>query len=137
MIPFPTGQIAEMGRDQPHAEIGPGCAAEFCQSAYNQGIDLFSYANNRLLAAFEYFSKHNLNYPGSWTEYNDCVNNHFYYPASLWSNRISANPQLEIVYNHYVVRKGLSAPYTKAMLKLRGIYPTSGEYSGYNALSLR
>lgn len=135
MIPFPTGQIAEMGRDQPHAEIGPGCAAEFCQSAYNQGIDLFSYANNRLLAAFEYFSKHNLNYPGSWTEYNDCVNNHFYYPASLWSNRISANPQLEIVYNHYVVRKGLSAPYTKAMLKLRGIYPTSGEYSGYNALS--
>ncbi|MEA5429395.1 cellulose binding domain-containing protein [Arcicella lustrica] len=135
MVPSVTGQVVEMGRDQPHAEIGPGCAAEFCQSAYNQGIDLFSYADNRLLAASEYYSKYNLNYPVVWTEYNDCSNNHFYYLAPFGSSRISGNPQLEIIYNHFAVNKGLNVPYTKALLKLRGIQPTSGEYSGYNALS--
>lgn len=135
MVCQPSGQIAEMGRDLPHAEIGPGSAAELCQSAYNQGVDLFSYADNRLLAGYEYLCKYGLNNPVEWVPYNDCVNNNFYFPATLNSYRISESPAYEIIYNHYVVRKGLEAPYTKAFVNLKGVYPVAGEYTGYSALT--
>lgn len=127
--------MPEMGRDQPHAEIGLGCAAEFCQSAWNQGLDLFGYSNNLLLAGAENYFKYNLNHSINWTPYYDCSNNNFYYPATMWGHRVPNNPQHEIIYNHYVVSKGLTAPYTQAMLRLRGIFDTRGEYSGYNALA--
>lgn len=135
MVCQPSGQVAEMGRDIPHSEIGPGSAAELCQTAYNQGVDLFGYADNRLLAAYEYMSKYNLNHPVDWVPYNDCVNNNFYYMSVLNSYRISESPAYEIIYNHYVVRKGLSAPYTKAMINMKGFRAVGGEYSGYSALT--
>lgn len=135
MVCQPSGQIAEMGRDMPHAEIGPSAAAEFCLTAYNQGIDLFSYSDNRLLAAFEYLCKYNLEHKAVWVPYNDCVNNHFYSPSVRYGNRITGFPGCEIIYNHYVVRKGLSAPYTKAMVNLRGVVANTWEAQSYTALS--
>ena len=42
-----TFQVNEMGRDTPHAEIGPGSAAELCQMAWNQGDDLFGSSNHQ------------------------------------------------------------------------------------------
>ncbi|MVT08801.1 T9SS type A sorting domain-containing protein [Chitinophaga tropicalis] len=131
----PSGQLFEMGRDQPHAELGPQFAAEICQTALNQGVDLFSYADNRLLAGFEYYCKFCLNNPVEWKPYNDCTNNNFYYPAMRLQYRINSSPVYELIYNHYVVKKGLSAPYTRAMINLRGLLGTPNEYLGYCALT--
>jgi hypothetical protein len=53
-----TGQSGEAGRDQPHAQGGIRHLAEAAQIAWNQGIDLYGFDNNRLLAGFEYADVH-------------------------------------------------------------------------------
>ena len=115
-------QPIEMGRDQPHVNIGLDAYAEFCQVLWNQGIDMFSYEDNLLLKGFEYFSQFNLNNDVEWEpiKHGDHI---FYYPApssnaplSLPNNRITGN---ELIYHHYVDRMGLEATYLRAMLKLK------------------
>ncbi|GAB6011312.1 LamG-like jellyroll fold domain-containing protein [Viscerimonas tarda] len=116
-----TGQIAEMGRDQPHATIGPACLAEMAQTAYNQGDEsLYAYLDNRLLAGFEYYCKFNLNHKDvPWAYWNNCINDNFSYIAgSADANRIRQSPVYEMLYNYYHVKKGLETPYVKAMAEL-------------------
>ncbi len=103
-----TGQISEMGRDQPHAEIGTTIAAEFCQTAYNQGVDLFPYENNLLLKAFEYYSLSNLNNPVPWVPYDDCDDHNFYFISKQSASRVSQSPAYELLYNHYVNISGVT-----------------------------
>ncbi len=122
---LPSGQITEMGRDQPHAEIGPNAFADVCQIAWNQGIDLYSFADNRLMKGFEYFRKYNLNHAVDWESLaDDCSGQNFYYPALKWHNRIYGSG--ERVYNHYTVVKKLQMPYTRTMLKHVGIQLLTG-----------
>jgi regulation of enolase protein 1 (concanavalin A-like superfamily) len=133
------GQLSEMGRDIPHAEIGIAYAADACQIAWNQGIDLYGYANNRLLAGFEYFSKSNLNNPVNWVyDRSNCIiaGKLFYYPAlNSDGYRIYDQPIFEMVYNHYL-SQGIPAPYTRKMVNLRGMKGTISELNlGYVALT--
>ena len=130
-----SGQVAEMGRDQPHASIGPAALAELCQTAWNQGLDLYSYSNNRLLAGFEYFCKFNLNHPVDWVPYNDCDNVNWYYPGMNNPYLIRTSPVYEMVYNHYSVLQGLSAPYTKAMANLTRPELGDPDFFGYGTLT--
>lgn len=139
-----TFQVNEMGRDTPHAEIGPGSAAELCQMAWNQGDDLFGLEDNLLLKGFEYLCRFNLTHEydrWEWDTKEDCANRFFYYPASCWrraSGRsfvISNMPANEIIYNHYVVRKGLEAPWTEAMINARGLTACGWEAPGYVAFT--
>lgn len=53
------GQWEESGRDQEHTMMGVGLMATFCEMAWNQGIDLYGYANNRFLAGAEYVARYN------------------------------------------------------------------------------
>lgn len=139
-----TFQVNEMGRDIPHAEIGPGSAAELCQMAWSQGDDLFGLEDNLLLKGFEYLCRFNLEHTydrWEWDTEADCAGRYFYYPATCWrrsSGRsfvISNMPANEIIYNHYVVRKGLEAPYTAAMINTRGLTSCSWEAPGYVAFT--
>lgn len=62
-------QAQESGRDQGHTMINVTLGAEFCQMAYNLGIDLFAYQNNKMLEMFEYCAKYNassLSAPKVW-----------------------------------------------------------------------
>lgn len=121
-----NGQPVEMGRDQPHAEIGLTAYANVCQVAWNQGIDLFSYEDNLLLRGYEYFCKYNLGHEVDWTpvNYQDHI---FWFPAhgnsapgSLPQNRIYGDIQsFQMAYHHYADRIGLAMPYTRAMLNLQ------------------
>ena len=54
------GQPMEVGRDQEHCTLGIADLGVLCQVAWNQGTDLFGYANNRLLAGVEYLAAYNL-----------------------------------------------------------------------------
>lgn len=118
------GQPTEMGRDQPHAVIGLDFYADLCQTLWNQGVDMFSYQDNLLLKGFEYYAKFNLEHPVDWKPI--VYQGHkFYYPApssgnpgSMPNNRILAN---ELVYHHYVDRKGLDAPWLRTMMKLKNV----------------
>src|ERR1043166_3967869 len=48
-----AGQCQESGRDQNHTQLGLGHLAEACEVAWNQGVDLYAEADNRLLKGFE------------------------------------------------------------------------------------
>jgi hypothetical protein len=116
-------QWQESGRDQEHTQLGVGMMAMFCQIAWNQGIDLYSYDNNRLLAAAEYVARYNMWEPVPYTFYNneDSVNQYWISDLTgLTGARrgVLQRPIWELIYNHYVVLKGLNAPNVKAMADL-------------------
>lgn len=56
----PSGQSSESGRDQVHTEGGIGHLVETALMARNQGVDLVSFADNRLVAGMEYTAAYNL-----------------------------------------------------------------------------
>jgi hypothetical protein len=131
------GQWQESGRDQEHAQLGIGLLGSACQVAWNQGDDLFGYANNRLLAGAEYVAKCNLSYRAStipYTFYDNCSNARQCYLSINGLGRLD-RPVWELIYNHYVVLRGLSAPYSTAMTKLMRPERGSGDHFGYGTLT--
>ncbi len=120
LYPGGLGQWQETGRDQEHALLGVGMLASFCQIAWNQGLDLYGYDNNRLLAGAEYTAKYNLWKDVPYTAYNNCDNvyNLWASEQEAWGRGRLQRPVWEMIYNHYVVKKGLSAPNVKAMAEL-------------------
>jgi len=94
------------------------------QQAWNQGVDLYGYSNNRILAISEHTSKGNLI---------DNSTNNFYtvpyvpYIYNSWPNineqytfangsQGANRPTWGCIYHHYVNVKGLAAPYTGMQL---------------------
>ncbi|QMW04693.1 cellulose binding domain-containing protein [Spirosoma foliorum] len=104
------GQWQESGRDQGHTVLGVALAGSFCEMAWNQGDDLYGYDDNRLLKGFEYIAKYNLGYEVPYSTYSNCIG--VVQPIVSEDQRGNLRPVWELVYNHYVNRKGLSAPYT-------------------------
>jgi hypothetical protein len=132
------GQWQESGRDQEHAQLGVGLLGAACQVAWNQGVDLFGYANNRLLAGAEYVAKCNLSYPPStipYTLYDNCANARQFYLSASQLGRIDDRPVWELIYNHYAVLRGLPAPYSKAMAQLVRPEGGGGDHFGYGTLT--
>ncbi|MFS2168360.1 alginate lyase family protein, partial [Variovorax sp. Varisp62] len=104
------GQWQESHRDQGHSTLGISLAGMLCQMAWNQGEDLFGYWNNRLLAGAEYVAKTNLAdtngnalYTMPFAPYNGV---HGEGTAAAGTN--SLRPNWDLIYSHYVSRKGLS-----------------------------
>ena len=54
---YPGGQCQEATRDWGHVQLGIGEFAKAAQTAYNQGIDLYSVAEDRLAQGFEKTAK--------------------------------------------------------------------------------
>lgn len=116
--PGHVGQWQESGRDQGHSTLSISCCAALCEMAWNQGDDLYGYDNNRFLAGAEYVAKSNLQ---------DASGAYYTLPFSTYSNRqgtmtsvsSSGQPNLrpcwESIYNHYVHRKGVDAPWVATM----------------------
>ncbi|WP_211264538.1 LamG-like jellyroll fold domain-containing protein [Gynuella sunshinyii] len=112
------GQWQESGRDQGHSSLGISLIASLCEMAWNQGVDLYGYWNNRVLAGAEYVAASNLSdYNGDYPTlpYAPYSNRHGTSTGVSGGGRPSLRPGWEIIYNHYVNRKGLSAPWASAM----------------------
>jgi len=98
-------------RDQGHEQMGIGALAGIAEIAWNQGIDLYSEENNRLLRGIEGTAKRVLD-----TEYRH---------LPIW----------ESMYNHYHNRKGHDMPYTEKILQAPGYRPEGyGSYRGFGTL---
>jgi parallel beta-helix repeat protein len=54
---YPTGQCQEATRDWDHVQLGLGEFAKAAQTAWTQGLDLYSVADHRLALGYEYMSK--------------------------------------------------------------------------------
>ena len=108
--------------------------ASACQTGFNQGIDMYGAADNRLLKGFEYAAKYNLGNDVPFEPYADRTGK---YKASAFSqiNRGRFPPVYEMVYNHYQNRMGIDAPFHRA-----GGGPQSGpkdsaiDHPGYGTL---
>ena len=110
------GQSQEMGRDQGHAAIAIPILGAFCQSAYNIGVDLFAYDNNKVLSMCEYFAKYNVNPVQAvempFTRYYTTKDGGKWHETISSDSRGETRPGWELIYNHYVKIKGVEAPYS-------------------------
>lgn len=112
-----TGQIQESGRDQGHSMLGIGALATVCEIAWQQGDDLYSALENRLLKGFEYVAKYNLGYEVPFTTWRDVTGKYSNWTQISDKGRGRFMPVFEMAYNHYVNRKGLQMPYTEKVLR--------------------
>jgi autotransporter-associated beta strand protein len=129
------GQWQESGRDQEHAQLGIGLCGSFCQVAWNQGVNLFGYASNRLLAGAEYVAQTNLCQPVPYKYYTNCVSANQDWVSINGLGRLDDRPVWELIYNHYAVLEGLSIPNSKAMAQLMRPEHGSNDHFGYGTLT--
>ncbi|KAA5825212.1 carbohydrate-binding protein [Algibacter amylolyticus] len=117
------GQCYESGRDQVHTQGGIAHLVEPALIAWNQGVDLVSYSNDRIVAGMEYTAKYNLDYDVSWTSNipNPCNNN-------AWTNGISDDGRGDFSPIYYMAAKlfkltGKDHPYTAEVVASSGYAP--------------
>ncbi len=134
LYPGGLGQWQESGRDQAHAMVGTGQMAEFCQVAWNQGLDLFGYDDNRLLKGAEYTAQYTLWKGVPYTFYNNADNARQPYISQNYHGRLDAS-HFELLYNHYAVRQGLKAPNVKLLAELKRPEPGNVDIFGYGTLT--
>jgi len=109
--PNGLGQSQEFGRDQGHATMLVPLLGTFCEIAWNQGVDLYSELDDAFLALSENLAKYNLWYDTPYVPYINCE---YVIQTNIGSqSRGSIRAGMDLIYNHYVNRMGLAAPYTK------------------------
>ena len=131
MHPGYMGQWQEAGRDQGHCTLGPALLGPFCEIAWNQGDDLYGYNTNLFLAGSEYVAKYNVQPLVNTVPYVgfcDCESDVHNVISS--ASQGTVRPGWEMVYNHYVNRKGLSATYTAQMAAQVRPEGGGGNYGG-------
>src|SRR5690606_31647053 len=110
--PGNLGQTQEAGRDQGHNTLGIALLATFCEMPWKQGIALYGYKHRRVLAGAEYVAKYSLDEEVPFAVYGNTGG--WRMTGISTQARGSARPGWEILYNHYVNRKGLAAPWSAA-----------------------
>jgi regulation of enolase protein 1 (concanavalin A-like superfamily) len=133
--PGNLGQWQEAGRDQEHDQLGVGLLGYAAQTAWNQGVDLFGYSNNRLLAGAEYTGQYNSWLDVPYTTYNNCDDVDQFYISTNGRGRLDDRPVWELLYNHYAVLEGASTPNTKHMAELMRPEHGSIDHFGYGTLT--
>jgi len=130
-------QWQESGRDQVHTMDGIAGTAAVCEMAWNQGVDLYGYNNNRFLAGAEYSAKANLIASGTkyyTVPYVPYRNGIYAWETFSTIKQGDATPCWALIHNHYVNRKGLAAPYSTK--KALAIQPEGNwDYIGYGTLA--
>ncbi|RSL59534.1 hypothetical protein CEP54_007217 [Fusarium duplospermum] len=107
------GQGQEAGRDQGHSAMVFQLLGAIGQQTWNQGEDLFSYNNSRILLGAEYFARYNL---GNDVPFEPYTNGIVSFTTISDKSRGAIRPTWELLYSHYVQIKGLEAPWTTAYL---------------------
>lgn len=125
LYPNGLGQVQESGRDQGHTMLDIALLGAICQMAWNQGNDLFGYDNNRVLRAAEYAAQYNLGEDVPYTPY---TNSDVTQPMISSGGRGDMRPTWALLYNHYVVLKGLKAPHVAAYAQKAAPEGGGGDY---------
>jgi autotransporter-associated beta strand protein len=135
-------QWQESGRDQAHTMDGVVWMGVACQVAWNQGVDLYGFDNNLFLRGIEYACKYNLWQDVPYQTFLVCEGGNFAWGTTALSSgaRGFLPPTWDLFYNHYVNRRGLSAPWTaKAAAAVRpdGFYDNSNspDFVGFTTLT--
>ena len=141
MVVYPTGQCQEMTRAQHYTQLGLDLLGNAAEVAWNQGVDLYGWNDQRLLAGFEYTAKYGLGEEVPFQHYLDRTgkygyggrNDHYTEISSKSRGRFS--PIFERVYHHYVHRRGRSAPYSERVVEQKRPEGFSGDHLGLGTLT--
>ncbi|KOG17419.1 alginate lyase family protein [Streptomyces viridochromogenes] len=108
-----AGQGQESGRDQGHEQLAVGLMGDAAQVAWNQGVDLWAFDDDRILANAEYAARYNL---GGDVPFTPDLDRTGKYIKTTVSDKVRGNlpPIYEMYYAHYAGVRGLDTPYTKA-----------------------
>lgn len=135
-------QCQESGRDQPHAMDGLAWLGVALQVAWNQGVDLYGFDNNRFLRGLEYYAKYNLWNDVPYQTYYVCEGGSFAWGTVglAGGGRGFLPPTWDLFYNHYVNKRGLSAPWTAqaaSAIRPDGFYNNvnSPDFVGFTTLT--
>lgn len=134
-----TGQVMEAGRDPEHAQLGIGLLATLCEIAWNQGEDLYGYDSNRLLKGMEYMASYLLGNTVPFATYSDPFRAHTMISQESTADRVAiarANPRpiYEMVWNHYVQRRNVPAPFTQQIAEKIRPEGFRADHIGYGTL---
>jgi hypothetical protein len=134
-----TGQLMESGRDPEHAQLGIGLLATLCEIAWNQGDDLYGYANNRLLTGYEYMARYLLGMDVPFRTYTDPFRTYTVISTEFTADQIAGTrarprPIYEMVWNHYMNRRGVPAPFTKLVAERIRPEGASADHIGFGTL---
>jgi hypothetical protein len=110
-----SGQGQESGRSQAYAQLAIGLLTDVAEVAWNQGVDLYGHAGNRILAGYEYVSRYNLGEDVPFTPDLDRTGKYLK-TAVATGNRGQWRPIHELAYGHYASRMGLGVPYTERVV---------------------
>jgi regulation of enolase protein 1 (concanavalin A-like superfamily) len=104
-----NGEHGETARDQGHSYNHLLAMSSAANILWNQGVDVFSYADNRLLAMGEYYSRDNLKLPRNYVSMGTTD---FYYTGNGSESGFAPNSSVaNILHNAYATRKGIATPY--------------------------
>jgi len=110
---LPSGVTGDTGRDYGHPFGMVLNLAQTAEAAHQQGIDLYSVLDNRVLAITEYWNAYGLGVEVPYTPYGTCYD---FFPTigerGRGFNDFNTNILLEIVNGAYGVRKGMDTPFT-------------------------
>jgi len=107
-----NGQCQETGRDQAHTQMGLEFLSNTAETAWIQGVDLYSALDNRLLKGFEYTAKYNLGNDVPYEPYKS-FEGRYHYKKISDDSRGRLHNIYEQVLNHYTHRRGMKAPFTQ------------------------
>lgn len=116
---YPSGQCEESCRDQGHTQLGLSYLVNTCVIAWNQGVDLFAEADNRLALGMEYTARYMLGEDvpayGKLSEQTRGKFGDLYHP----------------VLQHYLYEKHIAMPYTeKAAEKVQRAHTIATMFRG-------
>jgi hypothetical protein len=116
---YPSGQCEESCRDQGHTQLGLSYLVNTCVIAWNQGVDLFAEADNRLALGMEYTARYMLGEDapayGKLSEQARGKFGDLYHP----------------VLQHYRYEKHIAMPYTeKAAEKVQSAHTVATMFRG-------
>ena len=140
-----TGQCQESGRDQQHTVLGLGAVSAICELAWKQGNDLYSAYEYRALLGYEYTVKYNLGYDVPFETWTDVTGKYCNWDVISKETKDknggvdtergnSWQPVFYMVYNHYVIRKKFSMPYTESLLETYTEDKYDGGHPSYGPL---
>ena len=116
---YPSGQCEETCRDQGHVQLGLAYLAQTCVAAWNQGVDLFAEADNRLALGFEYTARYMLG--------EDVPT----YGKPSQETRGRFSDTYHVILQHYRYEKHTAMPYTeKAAAKVLRTHSAATMFRG-------
>jgi lysophospholipase L1-like esterase len=141
LIVYPTGQCQETTRAQHYAQLGLGLLGGAAEIAWNQGVDLYGWNDNRILKGFEYTAKYGLGENVPYQHYLDRTGKyglggqHKHYTKISTVSRGNFYPIFEKIFNHYANRRNINIPYSAKVVELKRPEGPSGDYVGLGTLT--